>query len=101
MRITFALLVSALLFVSCATSDAKMRKITDKVYIGMPLHEFNEMDTNKELVEMKNGVTIYKIETKDTAGSKENKKTNVRYFYFRNGELFAVDQGKQGQHTSY
>jgi len=94
MKITFTLLVSALIFVSCATSDMKMRKITDKVYVGMPLHEFNEIAKEKELVEMKNGVTIYKIELKDAASSKDEVKTNVRYFYFRDGEMFAVDEGK-------
>ncbi len=91
-----AFLLFAFYIVSCASGKNQLAKITDKVYVGMTLQEFNKVIPNKRLVEMTKEVTIYKVERKvwyDSDGSG----SDYKFFYFVDGKLSEMNEGERPQ----
>lgn len=90
------ILIFALYLVSCASGKKQMVKLTNKVYIGMTIQEFNKVIPNKRLVEMTKEVTIYKVERRvwyDSDGSG----SDYKFFYFVDGKLSEMNEGEQPQ----
>ena len=65
------------------------------VYIGMSIEEFNKVFSKKEIVSMKEGVTIYKV-TKKVWYDSDGSGADFRYFYFKDNKLVQVDKGQRG-----
>lgn len=79
---------------NCASGKNQMNDAMSNVYVGMPISEFNKIFPKKEMVSMKEGVTIYKVSKRvwyDSDGSG----SDYRYFYFVDNKLAQVDKGER------
>ena len=88
------IIVSAVILSSCASGTVQMNRMMQDVYIGMTLQEFKQIKARKELVAMREDVTIYRVSIGnwyDTDGSGRD----YRYFYFEEGKLARVDKGQR------
>ena len=71
-----------------------MNNAMSNVYVGMPISEFNKLFPKKEIVSMKEKVTIFKVSKRvwyDSDGSG----SDYRYFYFSDNELAKVNKGER------
>jgi hypothetical protein len=87
-------LIIVLITFGCVSGISQMDQITNQVYIGMPIAEFNTVVPEKRLIEMRKDVTVYKVTKKawhDTDGSD----ADYRFFYFIDGKLSSIDQGER------
>jgi hypothetical protein len=78
----------------CVSGKKQVQKITEKVYIGMPIREFNKKIKNKILVVLRKDITIYKIERQvwyDSDGSG----SGFKFFYFVDNQLTHLDEGEK------
>jgi hypothetical protein len=60
-----ALIVFTICIVGCASGRSQIDELMNKVYLGMPLAEFNRVIPKKRIVEMNNNVTTYKVTRKN------------------------------------
>ena len=92
------LVLSLTLFLcSCGASKSHFEKTMNNTYIGMTIMEFNKFAKNKELVSMKEGVTVYLLKQYnwyDHDGA-DGTLANYRYFYFIDNKLTQMDKGER------
>ena len=92
------LLLSLTLFLySCGASKSNFEKTMNNAYIGMTIMEFNKFAKNKELVSMKEGVSVYLLKQYnwyDHDGA-DGTLANYRYFYFEDNKLIQMDRGQR------
>tara|TARA_R110002033_G_scaffold113972_2_gene158962 strand:+ start:1265 stop:1501 length:237 start_codon:yes stop_codon:yes gene_type:complete len=69
-----------------------MRKIIDKVYIGMPESEFKAKIDTEQLVEANSEITVYKVVK---SYYQEGLKYDYRFFYFKDNKLTRIDTGEK------
>jgi hypothetical protein len=84
----------SLLLQGCVSGKNQMQEIVSKVYIGMPLSEFNKIIPKKRLIIMRKDVTVYKVERQvwyDSDGSN----ADFKYFYFVDNLLSHLDEGER------
>jgi len=85
---------SVLLLTACASGKKQMDKVMNQVYIGMPQSEFINIVKKKEVVAMRQDVTIYKS-SKGNWYDSDGSGRDYRYFYFIDGKLTKVDKGER------
>ncbi len=95
-KIVFIVAVSLLsmTITNCASGKNQMNDLLNQVYIGMPIAEFNKVCPKKQVVEMKNNITIYKVSKRvwyDSDGSG----SDYGFFYFVDGKLAQMDKGER------
>ena len=92
------LVLSLTLFLCCCgASKSHFEKTMNNTYIGMTIMEFNKFAKNKELVSMKEGVTVYLLKQYnwyDHDGA-DGTLANYRYFYFIDNKLTQMDKGER------
>ncbi len=82
------------LLMNCVSGKKQMNEALNNVEIGISKTEFNKLFPKKELVAMKNGVTIYKVSKRvwyDSNGSG----SAYRFFYFSDNRLTQMDKGER------
>jgi len=92
-KIILLTILSSLLF-GCISGKNQMQTIVSKIYLGMPLSEFNKIVGKKRLIVMRKDVTVYKVERQvwyDTDGSN----ADFKYFYFVDNLLSHLDEGER------
>ena len=92
-----ALLFTLTLFIySCGAAKQQLNELVGKVYIGMPISEFNQLVQTKELISMKENSTIYLVKKYNWYDHNGADGTAAhRYFYFTNNKLSQVDKGER------
>jgi len=71
-----------------------MNEAMSKIYVGMTIAEFNQIFPKKELISLKDGITIYKV-TKRVWYDSDGSGSSYRYFYFKDNKLAQVDKGER------
>lgn len=94
MRMKAALIVFTMCLTGCASGRSQIDELMSRVYLGMPLAEFNRVVPKKRVVEMRNDVTIYKVTRRNWYDS-DGSGADFRYFYFVDGKLESINQGER------
>lgn len=89
-----ALIVLTMCVVGCASGRSQIDELMNKVYLGMPLAEFNRVIPKKQIIEMNNNVTIYKVIRRNWYDS-DGSGADFRYFYFVDGTLQSINRGER------
>ena len=96
MKKILLLFTLTLFMYSCGAAKQQLNDVLSKVYIGMPISEFNQLVETKELISMEENSTIYlvkKFNWYDHNGADGT--AAYRYFYFKNNKLSQVDEGER------
>ena len=96
MKKNIILLTLGLLLFGCGATPKQFDDVMNRVYVGMSLSEFNQIEIKKELVVMSEEATVYKIVSTpwyDHDGADGTWRT--RFFYFKNNKLSQVDEGER------
>jgi len=94
MKKNVLIIILTLSLFGCISGKNQMSEIVSKVYIGMPISDFNKVVHKKRLVVMRKDVTIYKVERQvwyDSDGSN----ADYKYFYFVDNLLSHLDEGER------
>jgi hypothetical protein len=94
MKLLSLCLILVLFLFGCVSGKRQVQKLTEKVYLGMSITEFNKQVKNKTLVVLRKDITIYKVERRvwyDSDGSG----SGFKFFYFVNNQLTHLDEGEK------
>ena len=97
MRKLILAFVLTLFTYSCGSSKSQFDNTMSNTYIGMTIQEFNKFAKNKELVSMKESITVYLLKQYnwyDHDGA-DGTLANYRYFYFKDNKLIQMDRGEK------
>jgi hypothetical protein len=94
MKLFSCCLILVFLLFGCVSGKKQVQKLTEKVYIGMSITEFNKIIKNKTLVTLRKDITIYKVERQVWYDS-DRSGAGFKFFYFVNNQLTHLDEGEK------
>lgn len=81
---------------SCASTEKKMQKELDKVYIGMPIDEFKKVIPKTSMVYLSDDYSCYKLRKRTARyGVPGGYLYSYRFFYFQKDKLWKIDEGER------
>ena len=89
--ILLSMIIISILITNCASPKKRMNKNLSKTYIGMSISEFHQIFSKKDLISMKEEITVYKVVENPYYGGVRTH----RFFYFKDNKLSRVDKGER------